>query len=192
MIIKKIVPPAQTTALIKIDIIIDAAGWTKIPGLQPRVRKAVAAAWAHLPKKYQFPCRATLLLTENARIRRLNHDFRGLDQPTNVLSFPQYAPPELAKIGKNSDAVGLGDIALAYTYTAKEAKENNKVIKDYMTHLVIHGFLHLFGYDHLIDGEAEKMEKLETKIMQALGLPDPYADVPLPTTRLLSKRRLMK
>ena len=161
------------TALL--DFQITVASWRRIPRLRARLQQAAQVTAAHLPKKYAFPFSATVLLAGDAKIRQLNHDFRGIDKPTNVLSFPQFSPSELPKLGKQKMAVELGDIALAYQYTTKESKQNNKLIINHVTHLVVHGLLHLFSYDHCHDQEAAVMEKLEIKIMKALGLPDPYA-----------------
>ena len=160
------------TALLEFQITV--ASWQRIPRLRVRLQQAAQVTVAHLPKKIAFPFRATVLLAGNAKIKQLNHDFRGMDKPTNVLSFPQYAPAELPKLGKQKVVIELGDMALAYQYTAKEAKENNKLLINHATHLVVHGLLHLFGYDHGHDQEATVMEALETKIMKAIGLPDPY------------------
>lgn len=133
----------------------------------------------HLPARLRFPFSATLLLTTDAKVRTLNRDYRGKDKATNVLSFPQFDAADLPKIGKQRPPVEVGDIAIAYQTVAKEAKDSNKLMKDHVTHLTIHGLLHLFGYDHMVDDDADKMEKLETRIMKALGLPDPYAPLPL-------------
>ena len=160
------------TALL--DFQITVASWRRIPRLRARLQQAAQVTVAHLPKKFVFSFSATVLLAGNAKIKQLNHDFRGLDKPTTVLSFPQFSPAELPKLGKQKTVVELGDIALAYQYMSKEAKENNKLLINHATHLVVHGLLHLFGYDHGHDSEAAVMEKLETKIMKALGLPDPY------------------
>jgi len=154
--------------------VVEAAAWKKIPRLQARLQLAAAATHAHLPKKLQMPFTATVLLAGDARIRRLNRDFRGIDKPTNVLSFPQFDPAQLPKFGKFRAPVELGDIALAYPYSSKEARQNNKLLINHTIHLVIHGLLHLFGYDHIVDDDADKMERLESKIMESLGLPDPY------------------
>ena len=158
-----------------LDFQIVGLSWKRIPGLRARLLEAARVTALHLPKKFQFPFTATVLLTGNAKLHQLNHDFRGQDKPTNVLSFPQFAPTELPKLGRQKGVVELGDIAIAHAYSAKEAKENNKLFENHVTHLLIHGLLHLFGYDHLHDQEAELMEKQEIRIMKALGLPDPYA-----------------
>lgn len=113
----------------------------------------------------------TILLTDDETVRDLNARFRSKDSATNVLSFPAH-----------DTAQGhLGDIAMAYGVCAREASEQNKPLAAHLQHLVAHGVLHLVGYDHEDDAEAEVMEDLERQILATLGLPDPYAE-----TRLLS------
>jgi probable rRNA maturation factor len=102
-------------------------------------------------------------------LRALNLRWRGLDKPTNVLSFP--APPP----GRRGDPTTLGDIALAYETLAREAEDLGVPLADHYRHLLAHGFLHLIGYDHETDAEAERMEALETRILRRLGVGDPYA-----------------
>jgi len=172
-----------------LDIQIALAAWRCVPRLRARLRQAALATSAHLPKKLRFPFAATVLLTGNAKIRQLNRDFRGIDKATNVLSFPQFSPAELPKFGKYRGAVEIGDIALAYQYIVVESYKDHKLLINHITHLVIHGLLHNFGYDHRIGSEAETMEKLEIKIMKAMGLPDPYAPAPRPARKSAAKRR---
>lgn len=106
-----------------------------------------------------------VLLTSDEAVAELNQRFRGKAGPTNVLSFPASANPENH----------LGDIALAYGVCAREAAEQGKTLEQHLSHLVVHGVLHLLGYDHETDGEAEAMEALERSILESLGVPDPYA-----------------
>jgi probable rRNA maturation factor len=127
-----------------------------------------------LPHSLRFPCSFTVLLTGDAAIRKLNRDFRGVDKPTNVLAFPQFEPSQLPKKGKAKHTVYLGDIVLGYQYIVGETKKYNKVLINHISHLVIHGLLHLLGYDHTLEKDATRMERLEQKIMAALDLPDPY------------------
>lgn len=152
-----------------------SANWNRVEGLRPRLALAAKVTQEHLPKKLRFPISATLLLTTDAHIRRLNRDFRGMDKATNVLSFPQNEPADLHRFKASKQAIEMGDIAIAYQYIVVEAKKNHKILINHITHLFIHGLLHLFGYDHILDPEAGQMERLETKIMAALDLPDPYA-----------------
>jgi len=105
-----------------------------------------------------------ILLTDDETVRDLNARFRDRDKPTNVLSFPAAANPE----------GHLGDIALAYGVCAREALEQGKPLAHHLQHLVAHGVLHLLGYDHMSDDEAETMEGLERVVLAGLGAPDPY------------------
>ena len=107
-------------------------------------------------------------LADDERLRALNAGWRGLDQPTNVLSFPAVAPAEVA------EARLLGDVVLAFEALAREAAEDGKPLADHYRHLVAHGFLHLIGFDHDNDADAERMEAIETRILARLGVADPY------------------
>ena len=110
------------------------------------------------------------MLTDDASIRAMNARWRGIDKPTNVLSFPA---------GASSAAQGqihLGDIAIAYETLAAESAAENKTFADHLAHLAVHGYLHLAGFDHETDAEAVRMEHLETRFLSGLGIADPYAD----------------
>jgi probable rRNA maturation factor len=109
----------------------------------------------------------SIVLTSDAEQRELNRDWRGIDQPTNVLSFPQIEP-----FGPVSGL--LGDIVLARETLLREALDLGKSLDEHFTHLVVHGFLHILGYDHVAEDEALAMEGLETQILKTLGIPDPY------------------
>jgi probable rRNA maturation factor len=115
-------------------------------------------------------------LAADAEVHALNHQYRGKDRPTNVLSFPMVQPDLLATVTENSDdgEVLLGDIVLAHGVCAAEAAERQVPLADHATHLIVHGLLHLLGYDHQGTAEAEAMESLEREAMAALGLHDPY------------------
>ena len=113
------------------------------------------------------------MLTDDAGIRTLNHNWRGIDKPTNVLSFPALQPPGA---GSRRMPRMLGDIAIAYETTRREADEEASRSAHHLSHLAVHGFLHLIGYDHETDDDAEAMEQLEREILAQLGIPDPYAD----------------
>jgi probable rRNA maturation factor len=145
-----------------ITLVVEEAAWRGHPGLLPKLKAAAGAARraAKLPAKR----RLTILLAGDARLKRLNHDFRGKKKPTNVLSFP------------SGEKTYAGDIALAYGVTKSEALAAKKKFADHARHLVVHGVLHLAGYDHTSAGEAKVMEPLETKILAKLGVPDPYED----------------
>lgn len=115
----------------------------------------------------------TIRLVDNDEMQELNRDYRGKDYPTNVLSFPcDWDLPEEPRL--------LGDVVIAAAVVNREAKEQKKTMEAHWAHIVIHGFLHLLGYDHIEDDEAEKMENLEREILAQLGYADPYAETPAP------------
>jgi len=155
---------------IDIDILLAAASWGDEADWRPLLARAVAMAAAMADAEITPAAELSVLLTDDAGIRVINRDHRGLDKPTNVLSFPQDDP--------DSDAYGplLGDIVVAYETVAREAGEVGISLSDHVCHMIVHGFLHLLGYDHMDDDEAEEMEGLETAILGRLGVADPYAD----------------
>ena len=116
-------------------------------------------------------------LSDDAEIQGLNAAYRGKDKPTNVLSFPMMQPDLLdaVNIGDDGETL-LGDIILAHETCAREAQERGISLADHTTHLIVHGTLHLVGYDHENDAEAEAMEAIETRALASLGLADPYGD----------------
>lgn len=116
------------------------------------------------PGRGSHPSTVSVLLTDDVTIQELNRTWRGKDTPTNVLSFPAKAGPGPAL---------LGDIAIAYETSAQEAKAEGKPFATHLTHLAVHGFLHLLGYDHEAEAEAEAMEELEIAVLKRLGVPNP-------------------
>jgi probable rRNA maturation factor len=115
-------------------------------------------------------------LTSDDEVQALNRQYRGKDRPTNVLSFPMVQPDLIDTVSQNSDdgEVLLGDIVLAYGVCAREAAERNITPADHFTHLVVHGCLHLLGYDHMTDDEGDAMEQIERDALADLGIADPY------------------
>lgn len=167
---------------IEIDIRIAASGWrTALPGANAAIRKAVQAALkSELPKKTRTAL--SILLTEDAEMRKLNAGWRAKDKPTNVLSFPA----ENA-VDPSRPPPYLGDIALGLSTCRREAREQGKTLADHVTHLAVHGVLHLLGYDHMDDDQAEAMEPLETAILAAMGIADPYKSS-APTAKKATKK----
>jgi len=150
-----------------IDVIVESAQWKA--DAETTVRRALTEAATAIGANFKDRVLA-VLLTDDAAIRRLNAQWRNVDKPTNVLSFPS-----ASVAAQQIDAVkSLGDIAIAYETAAREAREEGKPLADHLSHLAVHGFLHLLGYDHESDGEAETMEQLERAILGRLGVPDPY------------------
>jgi probable rRNA maturation factor len=146
-----------------IDIQMADPRWRKLRGLPTRVKSAAELALRRA--KAPDGSELTILLTDDARLKDLNRQFRGRNKATNVLSFPAVA-------GRGRY---LGDIALAYDVTAEEARAGTARFVDHVMHLTVHGVLHLLGFDHETNRDAGVMEPLETKIMGELGVADPYA-----------------
>jgi probable rRNA maturation factor len=115
-------------------------------------------------------------LTSDDEVHQLNRQYRDKDKPTNVLSFPMIEPDLIDVITQNSDdgEVLLGDIVLAHGVCAAEAADKGITVEQHATHLIVHGVLHLLGYDHQGDSEAEAMESMERAALETLGIPDPY------------------
>ena len=148
-----------------IDIQIASMLWNGQPSAEQTVRDAIAAAAAALPKTSG---EVSVVLTDDAAIRALNRDWRGIDKSTNVLSFPA------SKTKAGDGNAMLGDIVIAYETLVQQCDDENRAFLHHLSHLTVHGFLHLIGYDHQNDAEADEMEGLETKIMASLKMPDPY------------------
>lgn len=178
----------EPSTKLKLEIERGHQAWDRLEGFESRLRKTLRVLLASLPRALRCAGGATLLLTGDKEIRALNRKFRRKDKPTNVLSFPQFAPEDLkSAIRKQRSASGklsndrceqlyLGDIAMSWQTAQAEADRDGKTVIDHATHLVIHGTLHLFGYDHMREAEADRMEALEIEIMKKLGLKNPYLD----------------
>ena len=149
--------------------------WPAIAG--PAMRAAVAATPYGGLAQATASIEVSIRLTSDDEVHQLNRQYRGKDKPTNVLSFPMVQPDLLDTISQNSDdgEVLLGDIVLAHGVCAAEADARSVALQDHAAHLIVHGTLHLLGYDHMIDGEAEAMEEIERRTMASLGLHDPYS-----------------
>jgi probable rRNA maturation factor len=156
-----------------VEVLIESAGWRDLPDVVALAGRAVATAAGACGKQLPPRAEVSLLLADDAALRALNGRWRGKDKPTNVLSFPAATPATLAR------SPVLGDIAIAWETLAAEAGEEGKTVGDHFCHLVVHGFLHLVGYDHETAEDAETMEALERTILAELGVSDPYADTAL-------------
>lgn len=132
---------------------------------------AALAAKASLPDS---DLEVSVCLTNDERVQELNKQYRQKDKPTNVLSFPQ--DDSLDDKGADEMAIMLGDIVLSHDTILKEAKEQKKSFKDHYSHLLVHGCLHLAGYDHDTDEDADEMETLEISILEKLNVNNPYLD----------------
>lgn len=154
-------------APLSIAFAVNAEGWPD--ELEPIAETAIREALKQSKAKVTGVTEVSVVLTDDAEQRELNRQWRGFDKSTNVLSFPQIEP--FAPVSGL-----LGDITLARETVAKEAEEMGITFEAHFTHLVVHGFLHLLGYDHIEEDEATEMESLETRILATLGIADPYAD----------------
>lgn len=153
----------QARTPIKIDILVESDLWKGKDHVKSVARRAIAKAANALSTPSS---ELAIVLTDDSAIRLLNRRWRGVDAPTNVLSFPARRA--------GSGPPFIGDIVLAYETSVGEARAERKPFAHHIAHLVVHGFLHLLGYDHVREKDAETMEGLERDILRRLGIPDPY------------------
>ena len=147
--------------MISFDLLITHDGWHDMTDLENAVERAFEAAFQLAKHGGEI----AVLLTDDAEMQRLNAQFRGKDKPTDVLSFP----------ADEMDAPFLGDLAIGYDISAADAESAGKSLPDHLSHLLIHGYLHLLGYDHAEHSDAEEMEALERRALASLGIADPYS-----------------
>ena len=160
-----------------VDCVIEDIRWSNIEIVAKRGTDATLAHLGFDPEKFEI----SILACDDARIATLNADFRGKPSPTNVLSWPsdERAPeedgamPDIPELPMDAE---LGDIAIAFETCMREAAKEGKLMEDHTMHLVVHGTLHLLGFDHERDKDAALMEGLETQILGNLGISDPYRD----------------
>ena len=155
------------------DISIEDPAWTKKRlGLQKFSKEILSFTWKNIKGRSKAEPLISIVFTNDKAIKKINAKFRDKNKPTNVLSFQIWdATGSLPK-----GIVPSGDLVLAFETIEREAKEKGISFKSHLTHLMIHGFLHLFGYDHVNDQEAKIMEDLEIKILKKLGIKNPYED----------------
>jgi probable rRNA maturation factor len=153
------------------------ADWPSSPDWEGLATRA-AAALAQLARELANPrLSASLLFADDAEVHALNREWRGKDKPTNVLSFPMLTRSELLALAPEGPPELLGDVALALETCQREAAERDIPLEHHATHLIVHGLLHLAGYDHEISSEdAAAMEALEIKALALMGIADPYGD----------------
>src|SRR4051812_21867615 len=163
-----------SSALPLTEVLVVAECWQTEPDAEAVIHRAITAA-AEIADADVGEAELAVMLTDDTGIRTLNNNWRGIDKPTNVLSFPALQPTGDSRADDDAPRM-LGDIAIAYETTRREADDEQKPFDHHLSHLAIHGFLHLISYDHEKDQEAETMEALETEILMRLGIPDPYAD----------------
>jgi probable rRNA maturation factor len=165
--------PMAQFALPMTEVLVVADCWQTEPDAEAVIQRAIATA-AEMVDADIGEAELAVMLTDDAGIRTLNSNWRGVDKPTNVLSFPALQPT--GRNGPDDAPRMLGDIAIAYETTRKEANDEQKPFDHHLSHMAVHGFLHLIGYDHEKNDDAETMETLEAGILAQLGIPDPYAD----------------
>lgn len=156
--------PASTT-LIDLQVAFEAAD---LPGVDDFTRWADAAL---AEAGHAEPVEITVRVVDAAESQALNHEYRGKDKPTNVLSFPSDFPDF---VREQLEVLPLGDLVICAPVMAQEAAEQGKAARDHWAHLTVHGVLHLLGFDHLEDAEAEAMEAMEVRALAALGIANPY------------------
>jgi probable rRNA maturation factor len=154
---------------VAIDLVRASPVWKHERSVERLVRSGVRAAFAAAELQAAPGAELAIVLSDNAGVRELNRTWRGKDVPTNVLTFPAAAPDEITR------ATLLGDIVLAFETIVAEAEAEGKTMDDHLVHLVVHGVLHLYGFDHMTEAEAEAMEATERKALASLGIADPYA-----------------
>lgn len=147
-----------------VDVLIESPLWEKEARAVATVERAIAAAAEAIDAPLG---EVVVMLADDETIRSLNRDWRKIDKPTNVLSFPAGKIPGI-------EPVMLGDIVIAYETLRRECEQEDRIFLNHLAHLAVHGFLHLMGYDHQNDSDAEAMEQLEAAILARLDMPDPY------------------
>jgi probable rRNA maturation factor len=161
--------PSRRSATPEIDIQLASPLWATQPLAVATARAAIAAAAALTKATGEV----SIVLTDDAAIRALNRDWRGIDKPTNVLSFPAAKNPS-KNPSKQAGTEFLGDIVIAYETLVRECADEDRIFLHHLAHLTVHGFLHLLGYDHQTEGQADAMEALESRIMTLMDMADPY------------------
>lgn len=159
----------------EIAVVVEGGDWRRgLPEVEAVCRRAALATLGYLKRDGCIGLEVSIVLADDAAVHILNRDYRGMDRPTNVLSFPSGGP--MSEEAKNAMPLLAGDVVLAYETVFAEADRQRKAVAAHLAHLVVHGVLHLFGYDHEAEDEARRMERMETEILSELGLPDPYDD----------------
>ncbi len=165
--------------MIKTDIIIAEKLWKTQPNISSQIKSLIKQIVPQTPLATIKKIEISILLTNDKQIQELNKNYRHKDKPTNVLSFPlldgkKIKNGNLQKLNLNTDYLALGDIVISYETLSKEAKEQNKTFQNHLTHLLIHSLLHLIGFDHEKEKDAQIMEELEIKILANLEISNPY------------------
>ncbi len=153
---------------LKVEFVATSPRWRAALAARKLGREAIEASVGECGVALRRGAELCVHLADDAHVRELNARWRGLDKPTNVLSFPAADADHL------DEARLLGDVVLAFETVAREAEDEGKPLADHYRHLIVHGFLHLIGFDHEDEADGEVMEAMETHILAGLGVPDPY------------------
>ena len=180
------IPPIKINSVlnlknISIEFEIEAESWKSIFGLQSLVEEVSLEVFQNCKNIVVLSEVAEIevffLFTDDQKSRHLNKSFRGLDKPTNVLSFPSETKDSIVERlndRQNRRDIILGDVVLSYGVVMEEAEMQQKDINHHVSHLIVHGLLHLLGFDHILDSEADEMEQMEISILSGLGISNPY------------------
>jgi len=165
-----------------IDIASPCPGWNQVcPDVEQLADAAAQLALRYAPRVVGLEpltrIELGITLADDDKLQRLNRDYRGKNVPTNVLAFPAW---EVGTRPTSGAPLLLGDIVLGFETVVREAAEQRKPVAHHLSHMIVHGVLHLLGYDHRTEAEADAMEALEMSILAGLGIPDPYCDTTLP------------
>jgi len=164
----------NTATILALEVTVATDGWRKaVAAPEDVAARAARAAYSAGSLDLGRPSEATVVLTDDARVRLLNRDYRNKDRATNVLSFPAFDADDMVRLPVDAPLF-LGDIFIALETATAEARLEAKTTTDHLSHLVVHGMLHLLGHDHETDDEATIMERLEADALAKLGVPDPY------------------
>src|SRR5512134_1178215 len=165
------------TSRLELDVIVDVPAWLEVlPAAEAICRRSAAAAF-HAAGAVEAEAEASVVLSNDARIKALNAAWRGKDEATNVLAFPATDVPPAGATGLSQPPLTIGDVIIAFETVVAEARVEGKDLGDHLSHLVVHGMLHLLGYDHQTDDEADVMESLEVAVLASVGVADPYLAV---------------
>jgi probable rRNA maturation factor len=151
----------------RLDLVVEFGPWRSLPALADLAMRAVRVCCATVDFAAPVGSTVNVFLCGDRRIRELNRDWRRIDKPTNVLSFPS---------DRCETGAALGDIAVAYETVLREARAERKALADHYKHMIVHGFLHILGYDHIERSDAEVMEALERRALSRLSVTDPYRE----------------
>jgi probable rRNA maturation factor len=155
-----------------IDIMRSERRWPTTAKLRKLLTRAISAAASEAGLAWPEAAELSCVFTNDAEMTKINGQWRSKNQPTNILSFPGSAMAPGMEAGPM-----IGDLVLAFETVEREAGEQGKTFDDHLTHLLVHGFLHLFGYDHVKSDEAARMEQIEIRILYQMGITNPYENI---------------